>query len=233
MPRDRMKIEWWDIESVVPYENNPRHNDDSVEKVANSLQEFGWKQPMVVDGDGVLIVGHTRLKAAKSLGMKKVPVLVANDLTPAQVQAYRIADNAASDLSSWDFELLATEIDGLQVDFNMEDFGIDTSKMDFSSADWFESRERNDTSRQDGNEEYDEFLEKFEAKKTTDDCYTPDLVYDAVADWVSNEYGIDRKRFVRPFYPNGDYQKEKYPSGCAVVDNPPFSILTEILRVLC
>ena len=131
MPKNSMKIEWWDIDRVIPYENNPRHNDDAVEKVANSLQEFGWKQPMVVDGDGVLIVGHTRLKAAKQLGMDKVPVLVANDLTPAQVQAYRIADNSTSDLSSWDFELLAIEVDGLQVDFDMEDFGVDMSKLDF------------------------------------------------------------------------------------------------------
>ena len=131
MPQDRMKIEWWDIDKVVPYENNPRRNDDAVEKVANSLREFGWKQSLVVDSDGVLIVGHTRLKAAKSLGMDKVPVLVANDLSPAQAQAYRIADNASGGISTWDFDLLAVEVDGLQVDFDMEDFGVDMSKLDF------------------------------------------------------------------------------------------------------
>ena len=131
MPKDSMRIEWWDIDRVIPYENNPRHNDDAVEKVANSLKAFGWKQPMVVDADGVLIVGHTRLKAAKSLGMDKVPVLVANDLTPAQVQAYRIADNASGEIATWDFDLLAVEVDGLQVEFYMEDFGVDMSKLDF------------------------------------------------------------------------------------------------------
>lgn len=129
MPKENMRIEWWDIDKVVPYENNPRRNDDAVEKVANSLREFGWKQSLVVDSDGILIVGHTRLKAAKSLGMEKVPVLVASDLTPAQCQMYRIADNSTSELSSWNFELLEVELDGLQVDFDVSDFG--DFKVDF------------------------------------------------------------------------------------------------------
>ena len=77
---------------------------------------------------------------------------------------------------------------------------------------------------------YAAFVEKFKPKKTTDDCYTPDAVYDAVAGWVEAEYGISRSAFVRPFYPGGDYEAEEYPEGCAVVDNPPFSIITEIVR---
>jgi hypothetical protein len=79
-------------------------------------------------------------------------------------------------------------------------------------------------------EEYQEFLDKFKLKKTTDDCYTPAPVYDAVARYVEETYGVSRANFVRPFYPGGDYQKEKYPSGCVVVDNPPFSIMAEILK---
>jgi hypothetical protein len=79
-------------------------------------------------------------------------------------------------------------------------------------------------------EEYLEFLDKFKANKTTDDCYTPAVVYEAVAKWVENEYNVSRKDFVRPFYPGGDYKAEKYPKGCIVVDNPPFSILAEILN---
>ena len=77
---------------------------------------------------------------------------------------------------------------------------------------------------------YTAFVEKFKAKKTTDDCYTPESVYNAVAEWVESEYGIERQRFVRPFYPGGDYQHFDYPDGCAVVDNPPFSILAQIIR---
>ena len=79
-------------------------------------------------------------------------------------------------------------------------------------------------------EAYEEFVEKFKPKKTTDDCYTPETVYDAVADWVAEEYGRDRAGFVRPFWPGGDYEAFDYPDGCAVVDNPPFSILAKIKR---
>ena len=77
--------------------------------------------------------------------------------------------------------------------------------------------------------EYQAFLDKFKAKKTTDDCYTPPNVYDAVADWAAAEYHADKARFVRPFYPGGDYERFNYPEGCAVVDNPPFSILSKII----
>lgn len=80
------------------------------------------------------------------------------------------------------------------------------------------------------NEEYRDFVEKFKPQKTTDDCYTPQPVFDAVADWVANEYGFDRTQFVRPFWPGGDYERADYPDSCVVVDNPPFSILSEIVR---
>ena len=79
-------------------------------------------------------------------------------------------------------------------------------------------------------EDYEGFVEKFKPKKTTDDCYTPPLVYSAIADWAANEYNLDKKKFVRPFYPNGDYQKADYSNGKIVVDNPPFSILTQIVK---
>lgn len=82
-------------------------------------------------------------------------------------------------------------------------------------------------------DEYKSFLSKFEAKKTTDDCYTPPAVYDAVAEWVSREYGVDRKNFVRPFFPGGDYQRETYRDEDIVVDNPPFSIVASIVRFYC
>ena len=232
---EKTRIQWRPIGDVHPYINNPRNNDDAVEYVANSLREFGWQQPIVVDTDGTIIAGHTRLKAAKRLGMEKVPVVVADNLTPAQVNAYRLADNKVAEAATWDKSLLSLEIDGLSVDFDMTDFGFDMRDINLEpvepSGNWFEQRERNDTSRQDDNEEYNEFLDKFESKKTTDDCYTPDIVYDAVLDWVRNEYGIsDDTRIIRPFYPNGNYEREDYPEGCVVVDNPPFSILSDILR---
>ena len=81
-----------------------------------------------------------------------------------------------------------------------------------------------------GNEAYEAFTDKFVPKKTTDDCYTPELVYDAVADWVAGEYGADRSTFVRPFWPGGEYERFEYPDGCVVVDNPPFSLMAKIVE---
>jgi DNA modification methylase len=109
-----VKVELRDIESIKPYEQNPRLNDQAVEAVAKSLREFGFRQAIVVDADGVIICGHTRWKAAQKLGLKQVPVHVATDLTPAQVKAYRIADNQTASLAEWDYDLLPVELKDLQ-----------------------------------------------------------------------------------------------------------------------
>lgn len=108
-----MKVQEMNIDEVKPYENNPRVNDKSVDDVAESIKEFGWQQPIVVDKDNVIIVGHTRWKAAKKLGMKKVPVVVASNLTPEKVKAYRLADNKVSEESIWDNKKLLDELDEL------------------------------------------------------------------------------------------------------------------------
>lgn len=110
------------VKDIRPYENNPRRNDDAVDKVANSIKEFGWQQPIVVDKDNVIIVGHTRWKAAKKLKLKTAPVVVA-DLTEEQAKAYRIADNSTGEIATWDYDLLIPEIQGLDYDF--ADFGLD------------------------------------------------------------------------------------------------------------
>jgi site-specific DNA-methyltransferase (adenine-specific) len=126
-----MKVETWPIEKVTPYRRNPRKNDASVDAVALSLKEFGFRQPIVVDESGTVVVGHTRLKAAIKLGMKTVPVHVASGLTPAQARAYRIADNSAGSRSEWDFGALKEELAELP-DFNVSDFGIDLQLMEDS-----------------------------------------------------------------------------------------------------
>lgn len=127
---EKTKIQWRPIGEVHPYPNNPRNNDDAVEYVANSIREFGWQQPIVVDTDGTIIAGHTRLKAAKRLGMNTVPVVVADNLTPAQVNAYRLADNKVAEAATWDMEALAVELEGLEVDFDMTMFDFDASEFD-------------------------------------------------------------------------------------------------------
>lgn len=119
-----MRVEWRLTGDVRPYPGNPRQNEEAVPLVANSLREFGWRQPIVVDADGTVVAGHTRLKAAQSLGMDKVPVVVASDLTPAQVAAYRLADNKVAEAATWDAGLLAQELDGLSQDFDMGEFGF-------------------------------------------------------------------------------------------------------------
>ena len=119
-----MKVEAKSIDEIKPYENNPRDNDDAVNAVANSIKEFGWQQPIVVDNEGVIIAGHTRYKAAQKLGLKHVPVVVANNLTPDQVKAYRLADNKTAELADWDMDLLNDELDQIR-DIDMSDFGFD------------------------------------------------------------------------------------------------------------
>lgn len=120
-----MQIKNWDINDVKPYNNNPRKNDEAVEKVANSIREFGWQQPIVVDKNGVIIVGHTRLKAAYRLELEQVPVLVAENLTDEQVKAYRLADNKTGELAIWDWHKLNIELEDIDwLDTNMEDFGF-------------------------------------------------------------------------------------------------------------
>lgn len=126
-----MKIETRKIESIIPYASNPRKNDNAIQKVKASLKEFGWRQPIVIDNDNVIIAGHTRYAAARELGFSEVPVHVATELTKAQVKAYRIADNRVADDSEWDEELLALEIEDLKgIDFDLDLLGFDDNEID-------------------------------------------------------------------------------------------------------
>lgn len=112
------------IEDLIPYENNPRKNDKAVKYVAESIKQFGFRIPIIIDKDNVIIAGHTRLKAAKKLKLKEVPCVVADDLTEEQIKAFRVADNKVAEKAEWDFELLDLEIESLP-DFNFEDFGFE------------------------------------------------------------------------------------------------------------
>lgn len=112
-----MEIVEIDINEIKPYEKNPRLNDSAIEKVAESIKNYGFKQPIVLDANFVIIVGHTRYKAAKKLGLKTVPCIIANDLTEKQARAYRIADNKVADYSIFDNKLLLEELDDLNEEF--------------------------------------------------------------------------------------------------------------------
>ena len=118
-------------DKVIPYARNPRVNEHAIDKVAASLKEFGWKQPIVVDKEMVIIVGHVRHQAAKRLEMAEVPVAIAEDLTPEQVKAYRIADNRVGEESQWDDEFLALEFSDLDTaEFNTGILGFDESEIE-------------------------------------------------------------------------------------------------------
>lgn len=122
-----MEVKKVSIDKIKPYANNPRNNNDGVDAVAESIKEFGWQQPIVVDKDNVIIVGHTRYKAAEKLGLKSVPIVVADNLSPEQVKAYRLADNKTGELTDWNDKLLQSELDGI-TNIDMADFGFDFEK---------------------------------------------------------------------------------------------------------
>lgn len=130
-----MKIIEKKTSDLIPYENNPRHNDNAVEAVANSIKTFGFKVPIVIDKNNIIVAGHTRLKAALSLGMDKVPCIVADDLSDDQVAAFRLADNKTSELAEWDYYLLDEELKKLQGIIDMERFGFEEMEAEISEAD--------------------------------------------------------------------------------------------------
>ena len=122
------------INELKPYEKNPRKNNKAVEIVAKSIKEFGFKEPIVIDKDKVIVCGHTRLKAAQKLGLKKIPCVIADDLTPEQIKAFRLIDNKTAELAEWDFEMLDAELNSIEIpNFDFADFQFDIKN--FSATD--------------------------------------------------------------------------------------------------
>ncbi len=120
-----MNVKMLALEDIKPYEKNPRKNDDAVQYVAESIKEFGFRVPIVLDKNNIIVAGHTRYKAAKKLGLENVPCVVADDLTKKQIKAYRLADNKVSEFAKWDNGLLDSEIFDIGIDINMCLFGFD------------------------------------------------------------------------------------------------------------
>lgn len=118
-----MEIIEMPVSSLILYENNPRKNDGAVEAVANSIKEFGFKVPIIIDKNNVIVAGHTRLKAAEKLGLESVPVIRADDLTDEQIRAFRLADNKTAEIAFWDFAELEKELEKLN-DIDMSQFGF-------------------------------------------------------------------------------------------------------------
>lgn len=227
---------------------NPREwTDLELKRLAKSMKNT----PELVEARGciaipyegryVVLGGNLRLAAAKFLKWPDIMCAVLPEGTKvAKLKEIVLKDN--SSFGTWDLSLLRKDWS----EFDFGDWGINVTwdtagptpdasvsetpqeEIERMQREFEERMARGEISEED--EEYQEFLEKFKLKKTTDDCYTPAPVYDAVARYVEETYGVSRDKFVRPFYPGGDYANEKYPEGCVVVDNPPFSIMAEILR---
>lgn len=122
--KSNIEVKWFSINSIKPYERNPRRNDAAVDYVAASIDAFGWKQPIVIDRNNVIVAGHTRHKAAKKLKLKEVPCIIADDLTDEEIKAYRLADNKVAEKAEWDFTLLDEEME-LLPDIDFELFGFE------------------------------------------------------------------------------------------------------------
>ena len=227
------------IDDLIPYANNAKiHGPDQIEQLRRSLRQFGFVSPVLIDEDRNLIAGHGRVEAARAEGMTEVPYVTVSDLTEAQRRAYIIADNRLTEAGVWDAGRLKLELQELQA------LKFDTGLTGFTMAEvetiHVSAHERAKPEPESGHfwgdaegersEEYDAFVDKFKPKLTTDDCYTPQNIYETIRDWAVEHYGLQGAPVVRPFYPGGDYEHETYPDGCVVIDNPPFSILSQICR---
>lgn len=135
----KLEIKYIPIDDIKPYKNNPRLNEDAIPYVMNSIKEFGFKNPIILDKNNVIVAGHTRLESAKRLDMKEVPVIYADDLTKEQVKAFRLADNKVAEKSMWDYTKLDEELENiLDIDMSMFDFeNIEETNLD----DFFEDND--------------------------------------------------------------------------------------------
>lgn len=148
-----MEIKELKLKDIIPYENNPRNNDEAIEPVSNSIKTFGFKVPIVIDTNNVIIAGHTRYKAANKLGLEKVPCIVADDLTEDQVNAFRLADNKVGEIATWDLELLDFELENIiDIDMSLFDFDMNIEEEPV------EPKERTDLSGEVG-ETYEVIIE--------------------------------------------------------------------------
>lgn len=231
------------IDDLIPYANNAKkHGVKQINQIRASLREFGFVTPVLIDFDNNIIAGHGRVEAARAEGMSEVPCVLVTNLTEAQRKAYILADNRLSETAAWDTELLKIELEGLEaLNFDTGIAGFDAESMKAIEVNAYtraapgkaeepESKHFWGDEEGESSEEYESFTDKFKAKKTTDDCFTPEIVYDAVKDWAVAHYKLGDAQILRPFYPGGDYEHEDYPDGCVVIDNPPFSILSQICR---
>lgn len=135
MKEEKREIVYKSLDEIKPYERNARNNDNAVDSVANSVKQFNFNVPITVDKNGVIVSGHTRYKAAKKLGLERVPVIVLDDLTDDEIKAYRLADNKTGELANWDLVQLDEELESI-LNIDMEDYGFDLDEFDMEDEDY-------------------------------------------------------------------------------------------------
>ena len=223
---EQIRLVWRKIDELIPYEHNAKlHPAEQIDKLVRSFDEFGRIVPAGIDKAGNLIYGHGRILAARQRGDTEFPCIVIDGLTETQRRAFVHADNLLAETGT-DAEILRAEMQALQAaGFDVTLTGYDAEGLRLGGDD--EAHFWGDVDSE-STEEYDAFVEKFKHKLTTDDVYTPDNIYKTVTDFAVEHYELQGAPIVRPFYPGGDYQAYAYPEGCVVIDNPPFSILSEI-----
>lgn len=137
---NELKLVYKKVCDILPYEKNPRRNDEAVEAVASSIEKFGFKVPVIIDCNNIIVAGHTRIKAAKQLGIEKIPCICADDLNEQQIKAFRLVDNKVSEFAEWDMDLLLDELDDI-TDIDMEELGF-ISNDDYNIDDFFVKQEQ-------------------------------------------------------------------------------------------
>ena len=228
------RMELRKIDELHPYEHNAKlHPPEQIEKLRRSFREFGMIVPVGIDSQDRVIYGHGRLLAAQAEGWTEVPTVTVEDLSEDQRRAFVHADNLLSE-TGYDKDTLRSEAQALQA------AGFDVTLVGFEAAGikLGDARTSDDALQADhyweaegvDSEEYQAWLEQKLPKKTSDDCYTPVNIFETVKAWVLQHYDLGAPEVVRPFFPGGDYQQHEYLDGCVVIDNPPFSILSEICR---
>lgn len=186
----KMNIVYKKVDDLVPYENNPRNNEEAVDYVANSIKEFGFKVPVVVDKDNVVVAGHTRLKACEKLGITEVPCIVADDLTEDQIKAFRIADNKVSEYATWDEEKLSQELSDIMLD--MTEFGDDLFSDDDTMEVELDDEEDNPYSQEKHVPQYEPTGDFVDIMDLIDDEKTNELIREIKESNVSD----DEKNFL-------------------------------------
>lgn len=216
-----MEIVYRNLSAIKPNPKNPRKGTkEAVEKLAESIKEnpkFFEARPILLSdrtGELVIIGGERRSEAARLLGMETVPTILLSGLTESQEDEILIKDNTHAGV--WDEQKLQAwgkeQLQSWDVKDSKWEHGLSSQGMESGDG-------------------YEEFVDKFKPKLTTDDCFTPPDVYDAVLSWIDEKIKpIKRAKVVRPFYPGGNYETFDYPKGCVVIDNPPFSIYSKIVR---